>query len=305
MRRKARAFVCVLGSINLDIVVRVPRFPCCGETLIASDVLRNMGGKGANQAVAAVRAGAKVRMIGAVGDDADGRMLVSMLKQEGIDCDAIHVSDRCPTGIAYITVDGVGENQIIVYPGANALAGAGAPVDAHVLLAQLESPLDAVATFFTHRKPGSVAILNAAPFRREALPLFSGADIIVVNEIELASYCGEENPPQSPQDAADMAAGLLSGDEQHIVVTLGKEGSVTASYSGISFMPGSDAAVVDTTGAGDCFCGFLAAGMAAGRPLATSITDAHRAASISVGRAGAACSMPFFAELTTLDSPQN
>ncbi|QXQ06153.1 ribokinase [Sphingosinicellaceae bacterium] len=301
--RLAAATVSVLGSINLDVVFRVARLPRRGETLSASSMMRNMGGKGANQAVAAARAGATVRMSGAVGDDIEGRMLVQMLQQEGIDCSEIRYVASAPTGTAYIAVDDLGENHIVVSAGANAVGEMEVVTEARVLLAQLETPLASVAAFLSNRRAGSVTVLNAAPFHGDAFALLTLADIVVLNEIELAGYCRERDPPRSPRHAAEMAVTILNGDDQRIVVTLGKAGSVTVDRQGVSFASAGVADVVDTTGAGDCFCGFLAAGMAAERTLATSIADAHRAAAISVGRSGAASSIPFFGELSAARWP--
>ncbi|WP_425231076.1 ribokinase [Sphingomonas sp.] len=289
--------VAVLGSVNMDVVVAVARFPEPGETISAAAVTRHPGGKGANQAVAAARAGAAVRLIGAVGDDADGRALMGMLQAEGIDADDVRVVDA-PTGVAYILVDAAGENQIVVASGANALVGTPPPVRAAVLLAQLESPVEAVLTFFAARPPGATTVLNAAPFRPDAVRCLASADVVIVNETELAGFGGCETAPWSPEQVAALARTLLTRPGQRIIVTRGAAGSVTVDRGGVLLSPGVAASVVDTTGAGDCFCGYLCAGLAAGTPLAPSLAVAHAAAALAVGRAGAAPSMPRMAEVT-------
>jgi len=289
----------VLGSINMDVVLRVSRFPQPGETVLAAAVTKHPGGKGANQAIAAARAGAAVRMIGRVGDDHDGSTMLSLLKAEGIDTDTIGIDSDHPTGTAYVTVDQNGENQIIVAAGANACGNVTAVTTEGLLLAQLEMPLESVVSFLSARREGSVAILNAAPFHPDAGQALALADIIIVNEVELTRYRGEQALPASSSHAADMASALISRTGQTIVVTRGKAGSVAIGPAGVFTADAAAAQVVDTTGAGDCFCGFLAAGIASGQALAPSIIQAHKAAAIAVTRWGAASSMPFLAELGT------
>ncbi len=291
--------VTVLGGINMDVVLQVSRFPRGGETIIAADVTRHPGGKGANQAVAAARAGASVTMIGAVGMDDDGRALLSQLQAEDIDCNAVGTVPDLPTGTAYVIVDETGENQIIVAAGANATRPDDTEVGDGVLLAQLELSLDAVEAFLSARRSGSIAILNAAPFHPQGRRLMALADIVVVNEIELASYC-EREPPQNSHQASDMAQTLLSETGQIIIVTRGSAGSITVSWEGMSEAAGVAARAVDTTSAGDCFCGFVAAGLAAGQTLADAVDRGHQAAAIAVSRWGAIASIPRLAELRSV-----
>ena len=288
--------VTVLGSINMDTVLTVTAFPAPGETIMALAAGRHPGGKGANQAIAAARAGAAVRMIGAVGDDADGRMMLALLEAEGIDAAAVRIDAALPTGAAFISVDASGENQIVVSPGANAVVRVSNPL-AGVRLAQLEVPFDTVRAFLSAPRGDAVAILNAAPFAREAAPLLALADIVVVNQVELAGYCGVADPPYSAHGATALAQRLRRDARQTVVVTLGAHGSVAVAPDGVVTTPAAPARVVDTTGAGDCFCGYLAAGLAAGASLVDAIADAHRAAAFAVARIGAAPSMPHRREL--------
>jgi len=285
--------VAIFGSLNTDVVMRVDAFPEPGETVMAATVSRSLGGKGANQAVAAARAGASVAFSGMVGADEEGRTLLSALKAEGIDCDGVTTQPTQPTGVAFISVDLTGENRIILVSGANASA---APrlLPARVYLTQLEVPLAAVELFLMDRPPGSISILNAAPYQAAAIPLLTKADIVVVNETELAGYCNA-TVPRTSQEASAMARSLRR-NRQTIIVTLGAHGSVTVGADE-KVQTGFPAKVADTTGAGDCFCGYLAARLAQGAPMWNATETAHRAAALSVASSGAMMSFPRLAEL--------
>lgn len=292
--------VCILGSINRDVVCRVTALPQAGETVAARETMLLPGGKGANQAVAAVRAGAQVRMIGAVGRDADGEALRAMLADEGVDVTAVACLSDAATGAAYIAVDDAGENQIVVAAGANArIDPAAIRLDAgdRVLLAQLEVPVAAVATFFAGGT-GAYRILNAAPALPEARALLPDTDLLIVNETELAAYLG--GPVKAIE--ADAVRALLPRADQAAVVTLGAAGMLVVDRNGAQHFPARRVAVVDTTGAGDCFCGVLAASIDEGRCLRESAVRAGYAASLCVGRAGAAPAMPYRAELEAAPS---
>jgi ribokinase len=247
--------------------------------------------------MAAARAGAVVRMIGTLGDDADGRALFAQLKSDRIDCTAVEMDRERSTGRAYVLVDRLGENQIITIVGANAAAHRLPETNERILLAQLEVPLQRVAAFLSRPRKDTLAILNAAPFHLEADYLIGLADIIVVNEIELAGFCGADASPKSTTQAEEMASGLRSHEQQTIIVTRGSLGSIAVGPDGVLVTPAAPAQVIDTTGAGDCFCGFLAAGLATGLPISASIKRAHQAAAIAVARNGASSSIPFAAEL--------
>jgi ribokinase len=296
MISKPPATVDVFGSLNMDEVIRVARFPAPGETMMTIGVAHHPGGKGANQAVAAARAGASVKMIGAIGSDAAGEALLGALLDEGIDCRGIRRNAQLPTGKAYVLVDDHGENQVLVSPGANAEACARNAGGAQVFLSQLECPLHQVALFLEGRPCGAIGMLNAAPFIKEAVPIFENVDVLVVNETELASYCGV-SVPSSPHEAAAVARTLMVSPSQTIVVTLGKRGSVTVDREGATATAAFAASVVDTTAAGDCFCGFLAAQISQGCEFRIAVERAHRAAGLAVGRSGAMASIPFVTEL--------
>jgi ribokinase len=288
----------VLGSINVDLVMQVERLPAPGETVLADRLDRHPGGKGANQAVAGARMGASVAMIGAVGDDADGTYMLGIIGGEGVDTGGIARIAGQPTGTAHIAIDRAGENFILVVGGANrALAYDATDPAPAVRLAQLESPLDVVAAFLAGRgdaedEGGGIRILNAAPYVEAGKALFGSCDIVVVNETELAGYAAAEAVPETEEAVIDAARRLLADDRQQIVVTRGAEGVVAVSRDGHLAVPARPAQVVDTTGAGDCFCGVLAAALAEHRPLTDALRVAACAGSLAVEHEGAIPSLP-------------
>ncbi len=260
-----RARICVVGSINMDLVVRAPRFPVAGETVLGGPHSVSPGGKGANQAVAAARAGAQVTLIGAVGDDEHGRALRALLAAESVD--TTHVNTRPGrTGTAHITITGSGENTIIVAPGANATlspqdvdAARNAIAQADILLLQLESPIPAAERAMDlAAASGTTIILNAAP--APATPsLVRRCDALIVNETEAAALTASHTTSD-----ADRALALLA--------TLGPRTSVlTRGALGAAFIhakeppvlvPANPVQAIDTVGAGDAFCGVFAVRMA-------------------------------------------
>ena len=291
--------VCVLGSINLDIVCQVEALPRPGETVASPRVRRFPGGKGLNQAVAAARWGAATVMIGAVGADAAGAELTGYLAAAGADVSGVRVLPSAPTGCAYILVSDAGENMIVVAGGANLAITAAdvAPAPHRVYLAQLETPAPAIAALFEHDAArAGLRILTAAPAALEAAALFPRVDILILNETELASFAGAAASPSSPDEAAAMARRLSLRPDQSVIVTLGAAGAIAVTKAGVSRAPGIAVGVVDTTGAGDCFCGVLAAALDEGADLARAMTHANAAAALSAKRAGAAASIPTRAE---------
>ncbi|PWJ52727.1 ribokinase [Quadrisphaera granulorum] len=269
--------VVVLGSVNLDLHLQVERHPRGGETLLAGDLERRFGGKGGNQAVASAGAGAPTSLVGAVGDDEPGREYRRRLEAFGVDVAALREASGVATGTAVICVDARGENTIVVAPGANhrvtrddlaALDGL-APGD--VLLAQLELPLDVVAEGVRRAVArGARVVLNLAPFAQLPADVLALADPVVVNEHEaelLHEQLGDD-------DAAPPS----------LLVTLGAAGSRWGELE----VPGQPVAhVVDTTGAGDSFCGVLAARLAAGDDRRAAVEAATAAAALTVQHDGA------------------
>ncbi len=298
--------VVVVGSINVDLVARVDRFPRPGETVLGRDLRKFPGGKGANQAVAAARLGARTVMIGAVGDDAFGAEMVAFLGSMGVDKQNVLVRPGESTGTAFISIC-AGENTIVVVPGANASVDTRL-IDAldlqkgDVLLCQNEVPVPTVAAVIEcARQRDAVSILNAAPALAEAESILAGCDVLVLNEIELAAYARVPiHGDAALRTIADAAGYLRTRDAQVIIVTLGQRGSVVSLADRWFHEPGRAVVVVDTTGAGDCFCGALAASFARGDSIEAAVEFSNVAASIAVQRAGAGPAMPLLSEVEML-----
>jgi ribokinase len=291
-----RPKVTVLGSLNMDISVTVPRLPAPGATVLGSAARFTPGGKGANQAVAAARLGADVRMVGCVGDDDFGRRLLAALRAEGIDADAVRVAPKIPTGLAMIAVDEAGENLIIVAPGGNHQVG---PQDVtaavskdDILVISAEIPAPAIEQALA-QTPGP-KILNLAPAPENAAELVTAAggnlDWLVVNESEAAAVLGH---PVSGLATAKKAATELTGKgPRHAVVTAGAHGAALAGPDGAHTIEGFKVHAVDTVGAGDTFVGALAVALAAGVPPPEALRAAAAAGATAVTRHGAQAAMP-------------
>ena len=293
MRETGAAEVVVLGSANLDVSLRVAQLPRPGETVLAAERRTGAGGKGANQAVAAARSGARTAFLGAVGDDEGAELVRAALVGAGVDVSALRTAPS-PTGTAYVLVDAAGENAIVVHPGANAgLLGLDAAQRALVdggcvLLCQLEVPLPTVTAAVRHARDAGVrTVLNAAPAQLLPEDLVRALDVLVVNEQEALAVSGGAGP-------LEAAVGALLRRVPEVVVTLGARGAlVGVRGDGLTRVPGVPArAVVDTTGAGDVFCGALVAAQARGLPLPAAVSYACAAASLSVEQAGASASAP-------------
>lgn len=300
------ADVLVVGSLNMDLRIRTPRLPAPGETLTGSGFDTDGGGKGANQAVAAARQGARVAMLGAVGQDAHGAALLAALQADGIDTHAVEHIAGTPSGTAAILLMPDGENSIVVIPGANhaltperVRAQAARLRQARVVVAQLECPLDAVAEALAiAREAGAVTVLNAAPVQPLGDALLGQLDWLVVNEIEAAALAGM--PVPGPAEARAVAEQLRRRGPRQVLVTLGAEGLVLAGPEGTLALPAPRVQAVDTTGAGDTVVGALAAALAAGRPLREALTRAQAAAALAVTRLGTQSAMPTAAEVDHL-----
>jgi ribokinase len=291
--------VLVLGSINSDLVVRIARLPRPGETVVGGEFAVYGGGKGANQAIAAARAGAAVAMIGCVGEDAYGAARLADLQREGIETSGVRRLAGVASGVALIGVDATGQNLIMVASGANHQAtvamGAALPCAAgDVALLQLELPLPVVAAgLAAARRAGALAILNAAPVDPAAAALLPDVDLLVVNEIEAADLLG------AAADAVDAAVlrRLAALGPRQVVVTLGGAGVAVWDGAAAWRLPALPVTPVDTTGAGDAFCGVLAAGLAAGLDLAGAVRRGVVAGGLAVTRPGAQSSLPARAEI--------
>jgi ribokinase len=286
-----RARIAVLGSANMDLVAYAPVAPRLGETVTGESFRTVPGGKGANQAVAAARAGGAVAMVGAVGEDDFGGRLRAALDEAGVDTARLRTVPG-PSGIAQITVDGAGHNAIVVVPGANGTVTSLTPEDeaaigaAGALLLQLELPLAGVlAGALAARERGVRTVLTPAPARPLPDELLAAVDLLVPNEHEAAALSGEQDP--------EAAARVLLDAVPEVVVTLGAAGCLYAVRGRPPLaVPALEAEVVDTTAAGDTFVGALAVALGEGRAPADALAWATAAAALSVERAGASSSMP-------------
>lgn len=295
--------VFVAGSINMDVVATADRHPRVGETVAGRQVLYFPGGKGANQAVAASRLGAKTTLIGRLGTDAFGAELRTFLTAQGIDPGSIKETPETHTGTAIITV-AASDNTIVVIPGSNALVSANDVADAplakgDVAVSQFEIPLPTIAAFFQRAcAAGATTLLNPAPAQKMSGELLALVDILVLNETELGLLAGVElSESDEAAKIIAVARKLQARQDQTICVTLGKRGVLALAASEEFAVPGRMVKAVDTTGAGDCFVGALASQLADGVPLRAALAFANAAASISVQRMGAGPSMPTAAEV--------
>jgi ribokinase len=284
--------VVVVGSINEDVELLVARAPRPGETLTADRTARRAGGKGANQAVAAARAGARVRMIGRIGADPAGARMLEDLRAEGVDTHAVAALPGVPTGTAYITVTPDAENTIVLERGANARLSAGdiaaegdAFAGAAVMLAQLEVPVETVtAAVRAARQAGARPVVTLAPAQAVPDELLAGLDPLLVNEHEAAFLLGGG----VSGDTEACARRLLDLGPRSVVITLGAAGVVVADASvAVRVAAETVDEVVDTTGAGDAFAGALAAALATGASLADAVSVGMTAGGRAVARAGA------------------
>lgn len=283
--------IVVLGSTNMDLVTYVEKAPQRGETVTGREFRTIPGGKGANQAIAAARAGATVSMIGAVGDDAFGTRLRSTLEDSGVDTDLLRTVEG-PSGTAHIVVDDKGGNAIVVIPGANGTVDHLVPGDdaliasADALLLQLEIPLAAVlAGARAARAHGIRTILTPAPAQPLPPELLAATDLLVPNEHEATTLTGRTDPA--------AAATALLDQVPEVVVTLGSTGCLYAARGADPLVvPAPQVTAVDSTGAGDTFVGALAVALAEGRPMRSALAWAGAAAALSVQRPGASASMP-------------
>lgn len=305
--------VIVVGSINFDLVVRMPRLPRAGETVTGGTLARHHGGKGANQAVAAARAGADAYLIGAVGAD-DGQAALDALAADGVHTSAVARLRGEATGHAIVIVDDAGENQIAVAPGANAAVAprfvgtqlSGLRVtgrDVIVLSFELgDAPLLAAAA--AANKAGAVLLVNPAPARECDPRLLRGA-IITPNRPELAAMLGtaahgSDADGTATGGTAEAATLLARHTAGHVVATLGRDGALLADGAAVTRFPGHRVATHDTTGAGDALTGVLAAGLAAGAGLRNALRRAVAAAALAVTRAGAREGMPRAGEIDAM-----
>jgi ribokinase len=296
--------ITVFGSINMDLIATTERLPKPGETVAGSGFSTAAGGKGANQALAARRAGRYVHMAGAVGKDGFAADALALLDGAGTDLSLVrHVEG--PTGTALILVGGDGENMIAVVPGANGLVTA-ADADAataimkegDILMLQLEIPVEAVErALASARARGITTILNLAPLIPDAPRLGRLADIVIANETEFERLAGEDGMSADDREAALKRLHAETG--QTLIVTLGGDGVVAIRDGKIAKAHGLTIEPVDTVGAGDTFCGYFAASLDAGLDFRSALHRAAVAGSLACLKAGAQPSIPTSAEVAT------
>ncbi len=291
--------IIVVGSMNMDMVVKTSHIPQPGETVLGGSFFMNPGGKGANQAVAVARLGGDVTFIGKIGDDIFGKQSSQLFDEEGVDTGGILSDIDSPSGIALITVDESGENSIVVAPGANAHlepADVETVLDKYpegkILLIQLEIPMRTVefaARIARHK--GMQVVLNPAPANELVPSIFGLIDIITpnVNEAEMLSGIRITDIPSARQAAESIHAQGV----KHVVITLGKKGAALLEGGVFYHIPAPEVETIDTTAAGDVFNGALAVALAEGKGMTDAVSFACRAASIAVTKLGAQASIPF------------
>jgi ribokinase len=296
----------IVGSFNTDLSVRTPRMPAGGETILGGPFKSGPGGKGANQAVAAVRLGADVTMVVKLGKDIFGDLAAQNLAREAIHCDYVLRTDATHTGVAFIIVDDTGENMIIVAAGANDQLTP-ADVDlarkaietADLVLLQLEVPIETVeyATRLAH-EAGVKVLLNPAPGRLLNADLLRRVDVLTPNETEASLITGMSVSSLSEADAAGKH--LIAEGVGAVVVTMGANGALVVTPDGAQHVPGRQVDVVDTTGAGDAFSGSLAVALSEGKQLVEAARFANVAAALQVTKYGTAPAMPYRGEVDAL-----
>lgn len=300
--------ITVVGSANVDYIMQVDHLPAAGETVIGGSFSLAFGGKGANQAVAAARAGGSVTFVGALGSDATAEAYLAGLKADGIDTAHVAVEADMAGGAALIMVDGQGRNCITVAPGANsrltpdrALAAESLIAASDWIVLQQEIPVAsnrAVLELATQH--GRSVMLNYAPANDLALKPDAKVSALVVNEVEAASLAGATLAADDRAAAGQVAAGLRdAGGHRFVIITLGEEGSVLADESGTREFDAFRVTPADTTAAGDTFCGALAVSLGEGRPLPEAVRFASAASALSVTRVGAQSSIPARSEIET------
>ena len=275
MIMKEKKTILVVGSANTDLVISAEHFPLPGETMFGHGFMTNHGGKGANQAVAAARLEGKTVFIGKLGNDQFGHSTVEMLKGEGIDVSALTLTDEAPSGVAVITTISSGENSIVLDSGANALLSPAA----------------------LGKKYGAYVVLNPAPAPKEPLPeaLLKNVDLLIPNETEAAYISGVEIKTEDDMTRAMDEIQKLGVKD--VIITVGSKGVCARIDGQLIRVPAFKVKAVDTTAAGDTFCGALCVALSEGKALEDAIRFGNKASSISVTRRGAQMSMPHLSEI--------
>ena len=305
MIREEKSRILVVGSANTDMVISAEHFPLPGETMMGHGFMTNHGGKGANQAVAAARLEGNTAFIGKVGDDQFGHSTIEMMKGEGIDVSGLTVTSEQASGVALITTVPSGENSIIVDSGANGLLRPEDITnaeklfeDAGIVLMQLETPIDTLTEAAAMaKKHGAYVVLNPAPAPKEPLPveLLENVDLLIPNETEAAyisgvNIAGDEDLPAAMNEIQKLGV-------KDVIITVGSRGVCARIDGEMVTVPAFKVKAIDTTAAGDTFCGALCVALSNGKPLVEAIRFGCKASSISVTRRGAQMSMPRLEEI--------
>ena len=305
MIREEKSRILVVGSANTDMVISAEHFPLPGETMMGHGFMTNHGGKGANQAVAAARLEGNTAFIGKVGDDQFGHSTIEMMKGEGIDVSGLTVTSEQASGVALITTVPSGENSIIVDSGANGLRRPEDITnaeklfeDAGIVLMQLETPIDTLTEAAAMaKKHGAYVVLNPAPAPKEPLPveLLKNVDLLIPNEAEAAyisgvNIAGDEGLPAAMNEIQKLGV-------KDVIITVGSRGVCARIDGEMVTVPAFKVKAIDTTAAGDTFCGALCVALSNGKPLVEAIRFGCKASSISVTRRGAQMSMPRLEEI--------
>lgn len=297
--------VLVFGSLNLDLVAYAKQLPTLGQTVTGEKLLRFPGGKGLNQAIAAKRSGSQVLMVGAIGSDSEGNFLSEVLSKEKVDPRFISRVE-VQTGIAVIEVSADAQNRILIIPGANStvkfderfLSNSGLST---VCLAQLETPIIEVSKFMIEaKKVGSITILNPAPIQTLGSELMAACDYLVVNESEASYLTGNTIERLNLNEARDIGKKIILKGANAVVVTLGENGSLYIDKENEIYTPAFKINAVDTTAAGDAFCGAFATALAEGKTISYSLKFASAAGALAATKAGAVPSLPYSDEILSL-----
>jgi ribokinase len=297
--------VLVFGSLNLDLVTYADKLPAIGETIVGEKLLKFPGGKGLNQAIAARRAGSEVLMVGSIGNDADGDYLFNILKSENIDPKFITKTSE-QTGIAVIEVSKSAENRIIIIAGANSKTRFSNEVltsspSVTVSLAQLETPIAEVAKFIHESKAaGKITILNPAPIQKLDQQLLQDTDYLIANETEASFLIGSAVEHLSKDEAVSIARQLQKNGSKKVIITLGEQGSVYLDQEKELFTPAYKVKAVDTTAAGDAFCGAFATAISENKPVEYALKFASAAGGLAATKAGAVPSLPTQQEILSM-----
>lgn len=294
--------ICVIGSLNMDLVVNVDEMPKKGQTLIGSNFKEVPGGKGANQAVAIARLGGDIRMIGKVGNDGFGKTLIKKLKEDNVKTDYIHI-ENCPSGIAMITVDKNAENAIVVAPGANfrvlakdidsCIEGIN---ESDIVVLQLETPVETIKYALKKSKElGKYNILNPAPATKLDDEIIKNVDLLTPNETELEVLSGIKiNSEKDIKKAADI---MISKGVKQLIVTLGSKGSIYIDKDSTKFKKSYKVEAIDTTAAGDSYTGALAVAFSQDKDIDEAMDFALKVGALSVMKEGAQTSLPMIDEI--------